>query len=226
MSEIDAQHIIKVIVRAEECALTLRDAARSKRKMIGERVNGTTYESSAPIDLNLFDQAEMIHYCLQGWARIVEEEYGSTLPRDDTEELGLYLRRHATWIAVQAWTEDMVLELRDHAHMAEGMLGTLPRRTLVPTPCGCGAQQWVYPDDGWIVRCRAGHESKVAEHAQDADSKRLTIAQTSKLLGVSRRTIGRMIERGELQAEGAPPTISCSVIKMLPIGLAGEKGAH
>ena len=185
----DGTAIIRAINGAQQAVNALREAARTPRRATGENVQGTR-EPSAPLALELFDQAELIHYCLQGWARILEEEHGDPLPADQTDAMALYLRQHTGWIAEQPWADDLVLELRDHVHVAEGMLGLLPRRMAIPTPCECGAQRWGYPGEGqggMLVECAEGHAVSLADAA--GSPALVSIRGAQRAFGIRRATI-------------------------------------
>lgn len=195
--------ITSAITAAETAAHELRHAARRQNRATGEPVTGSSPESPAPINLNLFDQAELIHYCLQGWATIVHEEQGDPLPRDETPAMAAYLRDHADWAAQQSWADDLVTELRDHTHTAEGMLGLLPKRIPVPTPCGnCGDQQWAYPGDGeggMTLECTQGH---VTAMRHVTGSTRVSIRGAQRILGIRRETIREALASGEVVNHG------------------------
>ena len=198
---LDAQHVIRTVNRADAAARLLRITARTPRSNTGERVKGAGPDSPAPLSLDLMDQAELMHYCLHGWARITEEEHGDPMPPDVTEDMARYLREHALWIAEQPWAEDLVLELRDHVHTAKGMLGLLTPRTLLPEPCRhCSERQWVYRETPPVVRCRQGHESPLGEHLQPRGVETVTHAQAAWVLGITRQAIGMAVKRGTLAA--------------------------
>lgn len=198
---IDDQHVSRAINRAEEAAAALREAARHRTRGSGDYITGTP-EAPTPLRLDLFDQAEQIHYCIQGWARMVEEETADPLPADQTATLALYLRQHAGWIAEQAWADELVLELRDETHTAEGMLGTLPRRIPLPTPCECGQEQWGYPGEGeggMAVECVNGH---VRTLHQASGGARVSIRGAQRVLGIGRVTIREALASGMVQNHG------------------------
>ena len=198
---LDAQNIIRTINRADGATRLLRITARTLPSTAGERVGGTSPDAPAPLSLDLLDQAELMHHCLRGWARITEEEHGTPLPPDQTEQTARYLLEHATWITEQTWAEDLVLELRDHIHTAKGMLGLLTPRTLLPEPCReCSERQWVYRETPPVVRCRQGHESPLGEHLQSREVETVTHAQAAWVLGITRQAIGMAIKRGTLTA--------------------------
>lgn len=199
----DAQTITQAVTTAETATHELRHAARRQNRRAGDPVTGSSPESPAPINLNLFDQAELIHYCLQGWAVITHEEQGDPLPADETPAMAGYLRLHAPWAAQQPWADDLVTELRDHAHTAEGMLGLLPRRIPVPEACKCcGHQQWAYPGDGeggMILECVLGH---VTAMRHVVGSTRVSIRGAQRILGIRRETIREALASGEVVNHG------------------------
>lgn len=189
----DGNAIIRAVERARQAVEALREASRTPRKGAGERVQATR-DPAAPLALELFDQAELIHYSLQGWARIVEEEQGDPLPPDQTDAMALYLRQHTGWISAQPWADEMVLELRDHVHTAEGMLGLLPRRMAIPTPCHCGAARWGYPGEGqggMLVECSEGHAVSLADAA--GGPALVSIRGAQRALGIRRATITQAV---------------------------------
>lgn len=196
----DAQAVIRAIHAARDAVAALRDASRRPRRSAGERVGGTQ-ELKVPLSLELFDQAELIHYCIQGWARVLEEEQGDPLPIDDTRRLTDYLEQHAAWIATRAWADDLVLELRDHVHTAEGMLGLLPKRLPIPEPCECGSRQWAYPEGegGMDLECDRGHV-KAMRHV--VGSTRVSIRGAQRILGIRRETIREALASGEVVNHG------------------------
>lgn len=201
---IDANFIISTINAAETATHELRDAARLPRKATSsDYITGSPTEAAAPLSLDLFDQAELIHYCLQGWSVITQEEQGDPLPQDETVNLSRYLREHALWIAEQPWADDLVSELRDHAHSAEGMLGLLPKRIPLPTPCECGEQRWGYPGEGEggiSVECLNGHVRTV--HQAVGTAARVSIRGAQRVLGISRVTVRDALSSGKVENHG------------------------
>lgn len=193
----DRDELTRAITHADNAADQLREAARTPRRGTGEPVSGSHPEPPAPLNLTLFDQAEQITWSLDGWARMIEEETGEHY----TPPTVTYLRRNAAWAADQPWADDMLLELRDHTHAATGMLGTLPKRTLLATLCECGAEQHAYQDDGAYVQCREGHRSELLDQ-NSADSAELTTAQAAQLLGVSAQRIRILVKNGRLRDHG------------------------
>ena len=200
----DPNHIIRTINQAETAALELRSAARAPRKNTSsDYITGSPTEAPAPLSLDLFDQAELIHYCIQGWAIITEEEQEDPLPRDETTDLARYLREHALWIAEQPWANDLTTELQDHAHSAEGMLGLLPKRIPLPTPCECGQPQWGYPGEGEggiSVECLNGHARTI--HQAAVTAARASIRGAQRVLGISRVTIRDALASGKVENHG------------------------
>lgn len=199
----DPNIVIRAVNTARDSALALREAARTRRRGHSEPVTGSAPDAPAPLNLDMFDQAEMIHYCVQGWARIVEEDQGDPLPADDTAALATYLLHHTGWISEQDWAEDMVSELRDHTHTAEGMLGTLPRRIPLPTPCECGAQRWGFPVEGqggMIVECAQGHAVTLAQAG--GSPTLVSIRGAQKVLGIRRTDISDAVRTGQVTNHG------------------------
>ncbi|WP_152353310.1 helix-turn-helix domain-containing protein [Brachybacterium subflavum] len=215
----DAQSVIRAVNRAEEVHFILEGMKRVKLSHHGPTVD-TSGPPSAPVNLGMLDLAEDIRASLQGWSQLVNEEQGDPYPRDETTALALFLRQHAIWIADGTWATDMVEELEGMNQRAIGMLGMLPRRTKIPEHCECGAEQWVYHESVAFVRCADGHVASLADHAYAADTEGFSVTQVARILGVSRSTIGRMIDRGDLHAEGRPPVVPRHALQQFRDALA------
>lgn len=207
--------VTRAINDAADAARMLRIAARMPSKSASEPVTGGPAEAPAPINLNLFDHAEMIHYCIQGWAKICGEEQGDPLPADETEPLAQHLVQRVAWVAGQSWADDLVTELRDHVHTAEGMLGLLPRRIPVPDPCHCGYQQWAFPGEGeggMVLECGQGHVTAI-RHVVGA--VRVSIRGAQRILGIRRETIREALASGDLVNHGTEtrPIVDTQAVK-------------
>lgn len=201
---IDANLIIRTVHAANDAAYALREAARLHGNSSGDYITGSRPEAPAPIRLDLFDQAELIHYQLQGWARICEEEHGAALPADETSELARFLREESLWIADQPWAEDMVSELRDEVHTAEGKLGTLPKRIALPTPCECGQRRWGYLHEGqggMHVECADGHAQTLDQAAGDQRAL-VSIRGAQRVFGIRRTTISEAVREDRVVNHG------------------------
>lgn len=222
----DPNIVIRAINDATDAASALRAAARSPRKGAGEPVSGGPIEAPAPISLDLFDQAELIHYCIQGWAKICEEEQGDPLPADETPTLAQHLLQRTGWVSEQPWADDLVSELKDHAHTAEGMLGLLPRRIPLPTPCECGAQRWGFPDQGqggMQVECADGHAVTLAQAS--TSPALVSIRGAQRALGIRRTTIIEAV-RAQLVVNHGTATRPLVNTRELATYLTGRLGNH
>lgn len=195
----DAQSVIRAVNRAEEVwdGLKVRQELRSHN---GPSTSGAA-TSRPPVDLGMVDLSDHIAALVQSWAKLACEEAEDDMPADQVPAQADHLRGAATWIARQAWSDDLCDELEEAARKGIGMLGMLPQRTPLPEPCSvCGARQWVYRENPPIVRCRDGHESQIVEHLHDRGTGALTHADAAWVLGISRTAVTMAIKRGTLNA--------------------------
>lgn len=211
----EAQEIIRAVNRAEEVHFVLAGMSRIQRAAANGPVVDCSRDPAAPLDLGMLALAQEIADSIQGWARLTHEEQGDPLPRDETTALALYMRQRAIWIAGAEWAPVMLDELEDRYRRGFGMLGMLPRRTKVPEPCECGADQWVYHEEVAFVRCAGGHLSSLADHAYSGEAETFTVTQVARMTGMARSSIGFMIDRGDLHAEGRPPRVPKAALRVL-----------
>lgn len=211
----EVQAVIRAVNRAEEVHFILDGMSRLGRSRPSGPAVDISPEPGAPIDLSMHDLASDLRAKFQGWAQLLSEEQGDPLPADEVTSHALFLRQHAIWIAGAEWAEVMIDELREDTRRGVGMLGMLPRRTKVPEPCECGADQWVYHEDVAFVRCADGHLASLADHAYSGEAETFTVSQVARMTGMARSTIGYMIDRGDLHAEGRPPMVPKAALHTL-----------
>jgi rubredoxin len=114
---------------------------------MGERVAGTS-EARTPKDAVMDARSDIAHF-LTWWTRLIVQERGIHPPvlrsADDVDPLGLFVARHATWLAAHRWASYAATELHDIAHGAPWRIydpaGTrvfgVPRQYRCPE---CGAE--------------------------------------------------------------------------------------
>lgn len=195
-------------------------AAVGEYRQGGTERRAATREAVVPINVEVFDQRDLIGSQIVEWARLVEEESGQQCERLTPQVAGRWMVERADWIAGAGWAPDMIEELRSSAKRSEAMLGLLPRRTRLAHPCECGAEQWIIHEQILMVRCAYGHEAPLADHGDIPDGEPLTVTQAARVTGVARRTITRMIDRGDIEAVGVPPKIARHDITKIRAALA------
>lgn len=194
----DAQQIIRTINRAEDAHYILTGMARAQTSSpTGPKVK-TSNTPAAPLNLTMHDLATDIAAILRELALDIAAQSGDWPDGLDVPAAGQYIRQHSTFVVGHEGHETDIANLAECYRKATGVLGMLPRRTRIPEPCECGAEQWVYHEHVAYVRCRDGHLASLADHAYAAGTGHFTIGQAARILGVSDRTIGRLLERGDL----------------------------
>lgn len=195
---IDQQHAIRTINQSEEAWFVLQGMARAQTSgPQGPKVS-TSSTPGAPLNLTMHDLAQDITTILRDLALDIADACGEWPDSLDATGAALYARQRTEHIIGHEGREETLHTLREHVQRATGVLGMLPRRTRIPEHCECGAEQWVYHEHVAYVRCRDGHLASLADHAYAAHAGHFTIGQAARLLGVSERTIGRLLERGDL----------------------------
>lgn len=198
MTTIDDHHVTRTINQAEEAWFILQGMARAQASGApGPKVQTST-TPGAPLNLTMHDLATDIATTLRDLALDIAEASGEWPDGLDATGAAAFTRPRTEHIIGHEGREDVLRTLREHTQRATGVLGMLPRRTRIPEHCECGHQQWVYHEHVAYIRCKAGHLGSLADHAYAADTGHFTIGQTARILGVSDRTIGRLLERGDL----------------------------
>lgn len=217
---IDAQHVIRTINRAEDAHFILQGMARHQGTGQPSLGVDITPDPASPLDLTMHDLATEIIEVLRDLAMDVADATREWPDGLDAPGAALFIRQRAHHVVGHEGREETLTLLEERYRSATGVLGMLPRRTKVPEYCECGREQWVYHEHVAFVRCQDGHVASLADHAYRGDTKAFTVTQTARILGVSRSTIGRMIERGDLHAEGRPPMIPRHTLNQFSDGLA------
>lgn len=195
---IDQQRARRTIDQAEEAWFVLQGMARAGATTpAGPKVTTST-TPAAPLNLTMHDLAVDLATILRDLALDIAETCGEWPDSLDATGAAAYARARTEHIVGHEGREDTLHTLRDHIQRATGVLGILPRRTRIPEHCECGAEQWVYHEHVAYVRCRDGHLASLADHAYAAGTGHFTIGQAARILGVSDRTVGRLMERGDL----------------------------
>lgn len=195
---LDPQHVTRTIAQAEEAWFILQGMARAQTSgPQGPKVT-TSSTPGTPLNLTMHDLAVDIAATLQELALDIAEATGEWPDSLDATGAAAYARKWAEHITGHEGREDVLRTLTEHVQRATGVLGMHPRRTRVPEPCECGHEQWVYHEHVAYVRCKGGHLSSLADHAYAAGAGHFTIGQAARILGVSDRTVGRLLERGDL----------------------------
>lgn len=193
----DAQHIIRTIDQAEEAWFILQGMARAQTRPHGPKVD-TSNAPAAPLNLTMYDLAQDITGTLRDLALDIADACGDWPNGLDATGAAAFTRARTEHIIGHEGREDVLRTLREHTNRATGVLAILPRRTRIPEHCECGAEQWVYHEHVAYVRCHDGHLGSLADHAYGADTGHFTIGQTARILGISDRTVGRLLDRGDL----------------------------
>lgn len=195
---LDAQHVTRTINQAEEAWFVLQGMARAQTSTTtGPKVAGST-SPGTPLNLTMHDLAVDLATILRDLALDVAEASGDWPDGLDATGAAVFARARTEHIVGHEGREATIHTLREHIQRATGVLGMLPRRTRIPEPCECGAEQFVYHEYVAYVQCRGGHLASLADHAYAAGAGHFTIGQAARILGVSDRTIGRLLERGDL----------------------------
>ncbi|MFC0673536.1 helix-turn-helix domain-containing protein [Brachybacterium hainanense] len=190
-------HARRIIDQAEDAWFILQGMARAQTQAAGPKVQTST-TPAAPLNLTMHDLAVDIATILRDLALDIADTTGEWPDGLDATGAAAFARARTEHIIGHEGREETIATLADRHRTATGILGMLPRRTRVPEPCECGAQQHVYHEHVAYVRCEDGHLASLADHAYAAGAGHFTIGQAARILGVSDRTIGRLLERGDL----------------------------
>lgn len=203
----DAQHVIRTINRAEDAHFILTGMARTQTSgAAGPKVQ-TSNAPGVPLNLTMHDLAQDIGTILRELALDVADATGDWPDGLDASGAALFIRQRAAVVVGHEGRETTLHALEDNYRKATGVLGMLPRRTRIPEHCECGHEQWVYHENVAFTRCAGGHVSSLADHAYMENAPDFSATQAARLMGVTRWTITRMLERGDLVgAKGSPGT--------------------
>lgn len=203
----DAQHVIRTINRAEDAHFILTGMARHQRTGRDSLGVDTSPDPSVPLNLTMHDLAQDIGTILRELALDVADAAGDWPDGLDAPGAALFVRQRAEVVVGHEGRETTLHALEDLYRKATGALGMLPRRTRIPEHCECGHEQWVYHENVAFTRCAGGHVSSLADHAYMENAPDFSATQAARLMGVTRWTITRMLERGDLVgAKGSPGT--------------------
>lgn len=81
----------------------------------GGRVSGSPDRTRLP-NMAAVEARSTIRHTLVAWCRLISEERGVGLPRDEVADMGAYVARHAQWLAAQEYAGEASDELRELAH--------------------------------------------------------------------------------------------------------------
>ena len=118
-----------------ELALAL---TRSDRP--GERTSGTR-DPGLVVNERAVEARTLIRHTLVAWCRLIAEERGIDLPRDEVAAMGDYIARHAHWLAAHPAAGDASAEMRELAVRAHRIAYPDGTRVVAVGPCprdGCG----------------------------------------------------------------------------------------
>lgn len=119
-----------------ELELVLRGAGQS-----GERA-GKPGAASPPRDAVVAMRAE-IRQVLVSWCRLVAEERGLGLPRDEITDIAAWVARHAEWLAAQEYAGEVADELSALVGRAWGLAYPDGVQRIRVGPCPrCGGVEW------------------------------------------------------------------------------------
>lgn len=195
---LDAQYVTRTIDQAEDTLFILQGMARAQTAPAAGPKVDTSSTPGAPLNLTMHDLAVDIAGILRELALDVAEASGEWPDGLDATGSAAFTRTRTEHIIGHEGREATLQLLTDRHRQATGVLGMLPRRTRIPEHCECGAPQWVYHEHVAYVRCTDGHLGSLADHAYAAGAGHFTIGQAARILGVSDRTVGRLLERGDL----------------------------
>lgn len=82
---------------------------------VGGRVSGSPDRTRLP-NMAAVEARTLIRHTLVSWCRLIAEERGIDLPRDEVAAMGDYIARHAHWLAAHPAAGEAADELRELAH--------------------------------------------------------------------------------------------------------------
>jgi len=119
----------------DELALVLAGGAGH-----GERTSGSPDRTRLPNPAAMEARAT-IRAVLASWCRLIAEERGVELPRDEVADMGAYIARHAHWLAAHPAAGEAADELRELVRVARRIAYPDGTRAVDVGPCphdGCG----------------------------------------------------------------------------------------
>jgi hypothetical protein len=123
-----AENAVKLATLHGELELVLRGNGQG-----GERT-GKPGSASPPRDAVVWARAE-IRQVLVGWCRVISEERGIGLPRDEVTAMGAYVAKHAEWLAAGEYADEVADELSTLAGRAWGLAYPTGTRHVEVGPC-------------------------------------------------------------------------------------------
>jgi len=143
---------------------------------VGGRVSGSPDRTRLP-NMAAVEARSTIRSILVSWCRLISEERGIDLPRDEVAAMGDYIARHAHWLAAHPAAAEAADELRELAHgrpwrvaypdgtrrvevgpcLHDGCGGTIravlrASDSLLPSRIVCDANaDHVWPADQWLT---------------------------------------------------------------------------
>src|SRR5690606_6490509 len=101
---------------------------------VGGRVSGSPDRTRLP-NMAAVEARTLIRHTLVSWCRLIAEERGIDLPRDEVAAMGDYIARHAHWLAAHPAAGDASAEMRELAVRAHRIAYPDGTRVVAVGPC-------------------------------------------------------------------------------------------